>query len=325
MTARGLALITIAVLLGPGTANAATVTSCRTCHVADRPVHGNADLLECPRTMARGAHAVDEGPKEIRMNDPGRHYGPVRFLHQQHAAMAEMGQGCSVCHHEATEGEAMRVCGECHPESRERVELDRPDRLGAVHRQCLTCHRRWDPGGRCRSCHEGADGSTPERREPVQKPRRLVYETGFTNGVLATFYHDDHAERFALACVQCHADQACEDCHDRRRTAKEADRMIKCTRMGTEAHATCSGCHDVDQECASCHRDAPMDPFEHQHTGLALNDDHADADCTDCHVTGDFKKPPSCRECHDEDISFPNKLPGIRIVPAVAGPKGAPS
>jgi hypothetical protein len=56
-----------------------------------------------------------------------------------------------------------------------------------------------------------------------------------------------------------------------------------------------------------------VDEFDHEITGLQLNDEHIEFDCYECHTDDRYDIPPSCVECHDDDVSFPTDLPGERI------------
>ena len=320
------ALAAAAVQVAPTTPPAATNgTSCRTCHQQERPLHGQADLVPCPREKTAGPRKLTEGPKSITLNTNGLHYGRVAFSHQAHAAMADMGDGCSACHHEATEGAPIRACVACHPASRSRTELDRPDLRGALHRQCLGCHRAWDAEARCESCHGPAVGPAPRPQARIAAPRQLVYETVATNGALATFHHTDHVQTFKLACAQCHANTACADCHDRTRRGQPADRRLRVPEDPETDHARCAACHEQDA-CARCHADAPRPAFDHARHGIALDEDHADAACAECHLKGNYRAKPDCASCHD-DKTYPRDLPGKRTpeaAPAAAAPGGGP-
>jgi len=145
----------------------------------------------------------------------------------------------------------------------------------------------------------------------IKSPSRLVYETPEADGKLATFHHGDHAQRFGIKCSDCHRNDRCENCHDRNRPPRPSDERIRSSLPEDQAHKKCSSCHDVEDNCGVCHSDQALKPFEHSKTGLLLSKDHEDATCKDCHA-GNFKKAPRCGECHDKEISFPDKLPGKR-------------
>jgi len=283
-------------------------TACMPCHTANRPTQESPSLAKCARVVPRGRHAAAEGPVTITMNENAARYGPVAFSHKAHAEMAQMGNGCSECHHEATEGQPVLRCGECHSASRLRVDLEKPDLKGALHAQCTACHQRWDPGAPCATCHAGRSGAKPPagpaRPSGIASPVRLLYATSSTNGPFVTFFHRDHSERFGLACAECHRRQNCASCHDRAKVAADTGsppdrRITKAAAPGT-AHGRCAGCH-ADEACAACHADGPKEPFDHgRNAGWALNRFHQSLACRSCHqAAGAFKGlDPSCESCH---------------------------
>jgi len=72
-------------------------------------------------------------------------------------------------------------------------------------------------------------------------------------------------------------------------------------------------CHDIQNDCEKCHAEKQLPRFEHgASTGLALNDEHAEAECASCHTEG-LREPPTCVECHDEDFTYPENTPGEKI------------
>lgn len=236
--------------------NAAPETSCKPCHVEARPTRDRAGLSPCTRVEPRGTHTAAEGPAWITMSEGTGHYGRVEFSHKVHAEMAEMGRGCIECHHEATEGQAMRRCGECHSPARARDDLETPDLRGAIHRQCMSCHQLWDPDVKCGSCHSEA-AVAPER----------ATESGGENVVLYRFHR-------GLTCQQCHKDKraagkldsACASCHedwpksfDHRKTGLALDE--------THLEASCEDCHadaayEAPPSCTACHEDDTAFPAD---------------------------------------------------------------
>jgi hypothetical protein len=85
---------------------------------------------------------------------------------------------------------------------------------------------------------------------------------------------------------------------------------------------TCRACHKrlmfirkLSKDCKTCHGDWNAETFNHEVTGLRLDENHRDFDCEDCHVDGNFTEPPPCGECHDADegITYPDQLPGERV------------
>ncbi len=93
-------------------------------------------------------------------------YGPVRFMHKKHAGMLN---DCFVCHHHRSadlQAPEITRCSACHqtsfnPEVPERIGL-----LGAHHRQCMGCHKKWNKGPvGCTGCHPK---NVPSHKELVK-------------------------------------------------------------------------------------------------------------------------------------------------------------
>jgi hypothetical protein len=165
-----------------------------------------------------------------------------------------------------------------------------------VHRfglNCVDCHQE----DNCLRCH--ANG-----RQHVQQVRTVT----------------DHHQ----PCARCHEvknETGCQRCHwsegqpmpppfDHASTGWTLNRH--------HAGLTCRTCHEavpfrrLDNDCTACHSWEPGE-FEHGRlTGLVLNDSHAGIDCTDCHTKGNYEAAIRCTECHDEDIRYPESMPGTR-------------
>lgn len=289
---------------------------CRACHTAATPTRTNPALLACPRLKIKGYHALDEAPATITLGTEGATYGAIKFSHRTHAHMAETGKGCNGCHH-YDQARPIQKCKSCHAVSRKREDLGKPDLKAAMHRQCLDCHRDWNPAGSCATCHAvkgaakpvasagTAPAAAPRKATTVAAPERVIYETGAKEGKTVTFFHADHTGRFALACAQCHQQESCRGCHDRKRVGTNNAVVTRKTAPNLsdeQAHVRCVACHAKD-ECATCHKG--MSPrsigFDHgRRTGFALNRFHAPLDCKACHKSaGAFTKVAAdCESCH---------------------------
>jgi hypothetical protein len=234
--------------------------ACRTCHTSDAPTREKPALAKCPRAMLLGHHSVAEGPESITIGNGAEAYGPVRFAHRRHAAMAEMGDGCYGCHHH-NEARPIQKCGACHCASRSRADLGKPDLKGARHRLCVDCHSRWSHDAACGSCHARV---TARRKAfpPAVLPQRVLFDTRSSQGRFVTFFHGDHAARFGLKCADCHHGTSCADCHDAARTAAAAraasSRRARKTGSTRDLHKPCFSCH-ADLPCAACHMGKPME------------------------------------------------------------------
>jgi hypothetical protein len=276
---------------------------CRACHTSPTPTKNNPSLSACPRLKVQGYHAVDEAPPVITLGTAGKTYGAVKFAHREHAHMAATASGCSGCHH-YDQARPIQKCKNCHSVSRRREELSKPDLKAAMHRQCIECHREWNPTGGCSTCHVKA-GAAPAKTPKVSAPERIVYETKAQQGKAVTFFHRDHTERFALACTECHVQESCGACHDRQRIAASQPVLTRQTREGLteeQAHERCANCHTTDA-CGTCHKGMPSRALAFDHgrrTGFTLNRFHAQLACRSCHKgAGAYRSlATDCESCH---------------------------
>ena len=275
---------------------------CRDCHTGGTPTRADPKLLACPRLQVTGFHLLSDAPATMTLGSATGRYGPVAFSHRVHALMAGAGNGCEGCHH-YDQARPIQKCSACHSSSRARADLSRPDLKAAMHRQCLDCHRDWNPGVTCASCHQpaGATAAADDTR-PVP-PARVVYQTPAARGRTVTFFHDEHVERFGLACGDCHQGASCAACHRAPvPTATELARSGPAGRPDSVVHASCSTCHEI-KGCATCHRDQPrrVPAFDHRvRTGWALNRFHAPLACKACHGAAGAFGPldRDCESCH---------------------------
>jgi hypothetical protein len=283
----------------PVVRNGIDAMNCRACHTAATPTKSNPALSACPR--------LDEAPPSITLGKAGGKYAPVSFAHRAHAHMAETGMGCNGCHH-YDQARAIQPCRNCHAVSRKREDLGKPDLQAAMHRQCIECHRSWDPAGSCATCHvkDAAGTASQQKKGPALiAPERVVYETGSKEGKTVTFFHKDHTGRFARACADCHQQESCATCHDRTRPGFGQAVITRQTAKGLtedQAHARCVQCHSTDA-CATCHKGMASRTLSFDHgrrTGFALNRFHAALECKQCHkAPGAYAKlPADCESCH---------------------------
>lgn len=296
-------------------------------------------------------------PAVVVIDELAQHYGPVLFDHALHESMCEFTSGCGACHHEQAKGETIAACAECHRLSDYGSTDAQPSLKAAYHRQCLGCHRDWSHANGCGFCHTEATaiplgdpasygasfGTAMERRLRVQPT--FVYETSRPGIPFVTFQHADHTDVFGVACIDCHQDQSCSQCHGPEATSPRPSREQSC--MGCHTDRSCVFCHDVaprerfqhtvsagwsldpwhedlacaachgqgtdfaaptTDSCRDCHRGAPSVAFDHAITGIPLAGSHADYDCLVCHYGG-TSATPTCDRCH-EARSYPDYLPG---------------
>jgi hypothetical protein len=306
------------------------ITECKNCHTCDVPTRQNPCLIECPRNeLVTIKHQPEEAPEVIIMNRIDDKYDPVIFSHKIHAQMSLMSGGCESCHHYNTSGPVLS-CVSCHEKNRKREDLSKPDLKAAYHRQCMDCHREWSHSTGCNSCHtlkgtihSNVKQSTEKMKwkdhPEIKTPDKLVYKTNYEKGILATFYHDEHVNKFGLNCINCHQQQNCSKCHDTNKNKFDAssisNKQTGLKQTFEEQHIACNKCHKNDN-CTRCHSDKELKPFNHQtSTGWELKAYHLKLTCQKCHGNNyPFKKlDNNCLNCHKNwtSGSFAHKVTGF--------------
>jgi hypothetical protein len=193
--------------------------------------------------------------------------------------------------------------------------------------------------------------STIQKVHPeIKIPKKIIYETGSEQGDIVTFFHDDHSSLFGNECSDCHTQENCSTCHSENKSQNlnfdEHDRCSSChetekncitchkseisqpfnhkKKTGfslNEYHnnLSCISCHKsknnfkgLNKNCETCHKDGDG-YFNHGITKLKLDDTHIEFYCENCHRMKNYKIQPTCDECHDEDIYYPDSVPGERI------------
>jgi len=339
---------------------------CATCHSCEIPTKENPCLISCPREhMITMKFSAEEGPIVVTMDkmaEISNLYAPVIFSHKNHAEMSGMAGGCAMCHHYNPSGRVI-PCSDCHEASRKREDISKPDLKGAYHRQCINCHRTWGGSVQCESCHvlnselksktKSSGKKEVERVHPeIVEPKKLVYQTGYDDGKIVTFYHNEHVNLYDFKCSDCHKNETCSKCHSKETTMDQSLNLFE------EKHKFCSSCHSVDENCEHCHKNGVLAPFNHKQrtgfqlskyhqklsctqchgtdkkftvlnkecfschsdwkvgkfnhkiTGLNLSENHVEQDCEMCHADNKFSQKPSCENCHEEDIVYPDYVPG---------------
>jgi len=303
---------------------------CAMCHSCTTPTKSNPCLNTCPRVReSTGLYTPADGPGVMLMDKMNGQYGPVPFNHRSHAQMAEMSGGCFGCHHYNDTALNILSCQSCHPTERKREDVNLPDLKGAYHRRCLDCHRQWTGSPECNSCHlEKNSGKTSAQilaewakgkkdHPPVPAPEKKVYSTKEQDGTVVTFFHSDHMKRFGLACVDCHRQEGCIGCHDKRPAELRKRATVATPDDFDSRHARCSSCHEA-QACTKCHMATEAEPFEHARaSGWGLKPYHARLACSRCH--GSSRKfaglKNDCTTCHTAWTadSFTHAVTGLKL------------
>ena len=125
------------------------------------------------------------------VNTAGDDYGPVRFMHSNHAA--NLTTNCAECHHlrpADPEAEEIVRCAACHQEPYTQPDRTRVGLKAAYHLQCLACHRQREQGPvDCSGCH---------RKKPVDH-RELV-----------SLPADPDYQEVTANCLSCHEEEGAE-------------------------------------------------------------------------------------------------------------------
>ncbi len=300
-----------------------SVGSCSNCHDCEVPTGKDPCLKPCIRDLAASIpHALGSAPEKILIDAIEGRYEAVAFNHKGHAHMSEMGKGCGECHH-YNKWSPIAGCSECHSVKRQREDITVPDLKGALHRQCMGCHRQWNAANECSECHV-LKGKKLAEKENIAKgnvslkgPERISFATEFDDGEKVEFYHNQHAGAFQIACTQCHKNEGCGKCHNTDK--KSADVIIgkSIPEDDIAHHQACFACHEND-DCDNCHKTQQAKAFDHAvHTGWPLKIYHQKISCRKCHTTSPrfSKVSKDCVQCHQTwpPESFRHEVTGIKL------------
>lgn len=293
------ALLGLFVFTTSGFAKDKTVTSksgatfdCRDCHACDSPTKKNPCLQECPRSQPL---SIDMTQDTIIFDHLINLYGPTPFTHKAHAHMAEMGEGCSNCHHHTPADHKNTACRDCHAAELTPENMLVPSAKAIYHRNCLSCHQEWSHDLDCEKCHvKGTKSKLPALNQypPTKRPDKLVWDSKeFEKETKVTFFHKNHVDFFGLSCTKCHQDESCRNCHDK------GEPRYKFVRDADAFHDMCNQCH-AKRSCEWCHRKGEVEAFTHDK--WPLNRYHKPLSCEKCHKTkGKFKGlSRNCNSCH---------------------------
>ena len=324
-----LMFVTVNAQQSPGKDHSKLNITCKTCHVCAVPTKKDPCLVVCPREkIATVYQKPEQTPELITIDQISDRYGPVYFAHKIHAQMSVMSGECENCHHHNTSGPILK-CNTCHESSRNREDISLPDLKGALHRQCMECHREWSHETGCNTCHAPKKDVTISKHEQVKKklagkvhpvllePAKIVFETNYEKGKLVTFFHDDHTKNFKIECTSCHKNETCLKCHDLNKISDKKAKIVKTKKSLDEHHKQCFSCHKEDK-CESCHLEKQSEHFEHgKKTGWTLNKYHINLSCANCHGSKIpyTKLNNKCSSCHNDwnNENFKHAITGLQL------------
>ena len=279
---------------------------CRICHHHNPP----GPILKCEACHSQSAKRSDLSKPALK----GAYHRQCLGCHREWSHTTE----CAACHplknaQTANTGtkDTTDIVGTSHPQIPEPTKVvyetgseegkfvtfyhdEHINRFGFA---CVDCHRKEG----CNKCHDLA--------KPKLADQMTLGE--------AIKIHKEESEHHK-ACEDCHSENTCGHCHAK----TEKPRFNHLASSGWKLknyHSTlaCSSCHPntrsikrVNRTCSNCHQEWNSDNFNHRITGIILDENHLDNDCSGCHLENDYARSPSCSDCHDEEISYPEVIPG---------------
>jgi hypothetical protein len=162
--------------------------------------------------------------------------------------------------------------------------------------ECVDCHQNEN----CSKCHDLQKEKFFDQRITTK------IQTGESN--LAEVHQ---------GCYACHMDTRCNQCH----AEKQKERFNHKVSAGWDLqenhrNVNCRTCHGnqhpftkLDKNCIHCHENWQVGQFNHNVTGLILDETHIKINCKFCHYSS---MKPTCEICH-EGKKYPLNKPGRLI------------
>ena len=155
-------------------------------------------------------------------------------------------------------------------------------------------------GIECKTCHSG-DGCIKCHDKRSYGPKEKIEKEDFHQS--CSNCHDT-----ADDCLSCHSDEEREGFNHLKRTGFDTAKIHSKLECG-KCHTKQDSFKGLNKNCEGCHGDWPPENFNHEITGLILDEMHADLDCEICHTDGDYSKP-NCADCHGDEVTYPDIIPG---------------
>lgn len=268
---------------------------CKTCH----HFNNTGNILKCV-----DCHEVNRARADISKPDlKGAFHRQCMDCHREWSGKAD----CISCHNKKSDQKTKSVSTKpvkVHPEIQEpaRLVFDTNTKEGKLvtfyHNEhtdiygidCSSCHKNES----CAKCHDKTGHTTKAPKDLSQKHK---------------------------ACSSCHnVEKNCSSCH----SDKTKNPFNHFARTGFDIgkfhnKLSCSQCHKKKNDfkgltgnCNVCHNSWNNTNFKHDITGIVLDEIHIENECEDCHTERNFNASPSCSNCHDDDIKYPESIPGTK-------------
>jgi hypothetical protein len=267
-----------------------------------------------PILSCNECHSIERKREDVRVPDlKAAYHQQCLDCHRQWSHQTE----CVSCHLEKREGKSLDITEitsellmKSHPvveepakivydteyEKGKLVTFFHNDHAKLFGLECVSCHKNEN----CIGCHD---------LEKINKGENGNYDSPIKIEVA----EDERHKR----CFDCHEKDKCSYCH-KNNEMKPFNHKIRTGWALIKYHpdVSCSKCHqnrtnysNIDKECNNCHFDWNSETFDHNITGLILDEDHIENDCEDCHIDKNFSAKPTCDNCHDT-MTYPEDLPG---------------
>lgn len=92
---------------------------------------------------------AEDPPDRVTLERLENLWGPCDFDHKRHT---DVSADCKSCHHQGA-NETM-ACSGCHKIPYDSKQLEVRGLKGALHDQCMGCHKRTGVTNACESCHK---------------------------------------------------------------------------------------------------------------------------------------------------------------------------
>ena len=252
---------------------------------------------------------------------------PLRGMHQgvtciechTKPVFANVGGKCADCHADIHKRQFGSACEQCHTVNGWRVSIQQIQQhtqrfplIGAHEAvECDACHKGLATSQyktmstACYSCHaKDYQGTTGPIHASAGFSAGCEQCHNFDNWFGVKF---DHLKYTGFALTGVHASLICTACHIGNRFKGTPSDCVGChlrdfQKTTNPNHVT----FNFPQTCQTCHGTNAWQPanFDHNSVGFPLTGGHANRQCTQCHVNGNYNlNSAACNTCHMKDYN----------------------